>query len=224
MIGYIRVSVDTQDVNKQKHLLQEHAHNHHLTIDEFIECEVSSRKSQKDRRIDELLSKLESGDTLLVAELSRLGRNMLETLNMINKIDGLGVKIIFVRQPELCTDRPHTKLLFAIYSYFAESEREYISMRTKQGLAAIKASGRRLGRPVGSKNKVTLQLNNYKDQIMQYLRIGITINSIKKIINNQLDQPLSYMSYVNFIRNDKEIYKIVQKMNILNKTLVNTSS
>ena len=54
---------------------------------------------------------------------------MLETLNIINRLGELGVKIIFVRQPELSTLGSHTKLLLAIYSYFAEAEREYISVR-----------------------------------------------------------------------------------------------
>ncbi|HMN28404.1 MAG TPA: recombinase family protein [Caldilineaceae bacterium] len=62
---------------------------------------------------------------------------------------------------------PHTKLLLAIYSYFAESEREYISMRTKQGLAAAKASGKQLGRPKGVRNRHHV-LDPYKDQITQY--------------------------------------------------------
>ena len=153
VIGYIRVSTDTQDLEKQRHLLLEYAQRHQLLIGEFINVEVSSRKDTKERRIDELLAKLDDGDTLIVAELSRLGRNMLETLNIINRLGEQGVQIIFVRQPELSTLGSHTKLLLAIYSYFAEAEREYISLRTKQGLAAAKASGKKLGRPKGSKNK-----------------------------------------------------------------------
>jgi DNA invertase Pin-like site-specific DNA recombinase len=141
VIGYIRVSTDKQDLEKQNHLLLEYAQRHQLLINEFINVEVSSRKNTKERRIDELLAKLQKGDTLIVAELSRLGRNMLETLNIINELGENGVSIIFVRQPELSTTGPHTKLLLAIYSYFAEAEREYISLRTKQGLAAARAKG-----------------------------------------------------------------------------------
>ena len=57
-----------------------------------------------ERRIDELRAKLADGDTLIVAELSRLGRNMFETLNIINTLGEGGVRILFVRQPELSTD------------------------------------------------------------------------------------------------------------------------
>jgi DNA invertase Pin-like site-specific DNA recombinase len=89
----------------------------------------------------------------LVAEVSRLGRNMFEVIDIVNQLGENGVEVIFVRQPELSTAGPHRKLLLAIYSYFAEAEREFISVRTKQGLAAAKASGKKLGRPKGSRDK-----------------------------------------------------------------------
>ena len=144
-IGYIRVSTDSQDLAKQRHLLLEHAQRHQLLIDEFINVEISSRKNAQERRIDELMTKLDEGDTLIVAELSRLGRNMLETLNIINRLGEQDVRILFVRQPEQSTAGSHAKLLLAIYSHFAEAEREYISVRTKQGVAAARAAGKKTG-------------------------------------------------------------------------------
>jgi DNA invertase Pin-like site-specific DNA recombinase len=176
VIGYIRVSTDTQDLDKQKHLLLQYAQAHQVLIHEFIEVEVSSQKNTQARRIDELLSKLQTGDLLLAAELSRLGRNMLETLNLIHALSENGVSLVFVRQPELSTTGPHTKLLLAIYSYFAEAEREYISLRTKQGLAAVRAKGQRLGRPKGSRNKERI-LDPYRAQIRDYLQMGLTLST-----------------------------------------------
>ncbi|MBZ0295017.1 MAG: recombinase family protein [Anaerolineae bacterium] len=76
IIGYIRVSTEKQDLEKQRHLLLEYAHQQKLKIDEFIEIEISSRKNQRERRISEVIEKLSDGDLLIVAELSRLGRNM----------------------------------------------------------------------------------------------------------------------------------------------------
>jgi DNA invertase Pin-like site-specific DNA recombinase len=132
VIGYIRVSTDEQDLEKQRHLLLEYAQKQKLVIDEFIEVEISSRKNQRERRINELLDKLNDGDVLLVAELSRLGRNMLEILNIINDLTEKEVKITFIRQPELSTSGSQTQLLLAIYSYFAQAEREFIPIRTKR--------------------------------------------------------------------------------------------
>ena len=56
VIGYIRISTDRQDLDKQRHLLLEHARRQHLFIDEFVEIEMSSRKSNAARRFDELIA------------------------------------------------------------------------------------------------------------------------------------------------------------------------
>lgn len=138
VIGYLRVSSEKQDLQQQEHLLLKYAQQQEIHIDEFIKVEISSRRKMEERRIDELMKRLGEGDVLLVAELSRLGRNMFEVINIINQMSENGVAISFVRQPELSTGGPQRKLLLAIYSYFAETERDFISMRTKQGLAAAR--------------------------------------------------------------------------------------
>ena len=210
IIGYIRVSTEQQDLDKQRHLLLDYAHQQQLQIDEFIEIEISSRKNQRERRITELLERLQSGDLLLVAELSRLGRNMLETLNLINTLHEKDVQISFIRQPELSTTASHAQLLLAIYSYFAQTEREFISLRTKQGLAVAKAKGQTLGRPKGSRNK-SRPLDPFRQQIKAYLQADLSITAIRKLINQQLEHSLTYNSYKYFIQTDDELQKIWQK-------------
>jgi DNA invertase Pin-like site-specific DNA recombinase len=198
------VSTDKQDADSQRHLLLEYANQHKIIIDEFIELEISSRKNQKERRIDELLARLTKGDTLIVAELSRLGRNMLETMIIIHTLTENGVSLIFVRQPELSTIGPQTKLLLAIYSYFAETERDFIALRTKQGLAAAKASGQRLGRPKGAKSKRRL-LDPYKEQIMRYLKLRLDLAAILKIINPQLAKPTTYQMLKYYVSHEEDL-------------------
>jgi DNA invertase Pin-like site-specific DNA recombinase len=177
----------------------EYAHKEHIQINEFIEVEISSRKNQSERRIDEVLQKLNKGDLLLTAELSRLGRNMLETLNIANELTERGIFLKCVRQPELNTTGVHGKLIMAIFGYFAESEREFISLRTKQGLEAAKASGKVLGRPKGCKNKRGLALDPYKSQIIDYMKMSLPVSSIRKIINNQTPRPLSYNTFSEYV-------------------------
>lgn len=207
-IGYIRVSTEQQDADKQKHLLLEYAHSHQIIIQEFIMVEVSSRESPQKRKIDLLCQTLQPGDQLLVAELSRLGRNMLETLNLIEQLAQYGVKLIFVRQPELSTTGQHAKLLLAIYSYFAESEREFISIRTKQGLAAVRDRGIKLGRPIGSKNKNGNVLSPYRSHIQQYLQYKLSLSAIQKLINPLLKKPISYNSFKYFVEHDAELRQL----------------
>ena len=198
-VGYLRVSTDEQDLLKQEHLLLKYAQQHQMQVDRFIRVEVSTRKSLRERRIEELLSILSSGDTLIVAELSRLGRNMFQTLDLINKMSEMGIKLIFVRQPELSTTRSHAKLLLAIYSYFAEAERDFISMRTKQGMATARAQGKHVGRPKGSRDK-NRALDPHREQIREYLELQLSLRRIHNIVNPQLEKPLSYSAYRYFVR------------------------
>ena len=209
VIGYIRVSTEEQDLNKQEHLLLKYAQQHEMQIHDFIQVEISSRRTSRERRIDELLARLRDGDVLLVAELSRLGRNMFEAINLINQLSANGVKLVFVRQPELSTAGAHGKLLLAIYSYFAEAEREFISVRTKQGLAAAQANGRQLGRPKGSRDKERV-LDPHRDQIKEYLNLKIPLRRIRLILNPQLARPISYPAYRYFVRQDPELLDLWQ--------------
>ena len=210
VIGYIRVSSDKQEKHSQEHLLLMYAQQQRMQIDQFITVEMSSQRNTKERRIDELLDKLKAGDVLLVAELSRLGRNMFEVIEIIRHLSQGGVEVVFVRQPELSTAGQTRKLLLAIYSYFAEAEREFISMRTRQGLAAARASGKQLGRPFGSRNKKRA-LDPYRQPIRQYLQLGIPLRRIGKIINLQLSKPMSYNSYQYFVRQDPELLSLWQR-------------
>ena len=207
VIGYTRVSSDKQDLQKQEHLLLKYAQQQDLRINDFIRVEISSRRDTKERRINDLLDCLDKGDVLLVAELSRLGRNVFEVINIVNQLGESRVEVVFVRQPELSTAGPHRKLLLAIYSYFAEAEREFISVRTKQGLAAAKASGKKLGRPKGSRDKERI-LDPHREQIKEYLALGLSLRRIRSIINPQLERPISYPAYRYFVRQDPELLQL----------------
>ena len=209
VIGYLRVSSEKQDLQQQEHLLLKHAQQQNIRIETFIKVEISSRKKSADRRIDELMNRLGGGDILLVAELSRLGRNMFEVIDIINRLSEKGVEIVFVRQPELSTAGPHRKLLRAIYSYFAEAERDFISLRTKQGLAAARARGKKLGRPKGSRDKKRV-LDPYREQIGEYLQLNISLRRIHTMINPQLEKPLAYNSYQYFVRQDSKLLALWQ--------------
>lgn len=208
IIGYIRVSTDKQNLENQKHKILEYAHTYKLIIDEFVELEISSKGDHKKRKIDELFLKLKKDDTLICTELSRLGRNMLEILNLIERFNKAGIKLIFVNQPELSTNQNSalSSLLLAIYGYFAQTEREIISERTKQGLAAAKASGKKLGRPRGAKAKVRV-LDPFNLEIQELLNMDVAQSSILKIINTKLDKPVTITSLRYHIDNTPALKK-----------------
>jgi len=84
--GYVRVSTQEQSVDSQKNSISRYCIEQKFMVDEWIELEMSSRKSTALRRIDELLNKLSPNDMVIVSELSRLGRSIKETLNTIEVI------------------------------------------------------------------------------------------------------------------------------------------
>src|SRR5690606_14883732 len=84
--GYVRISTQEQSVESQKNLISRYCVERKLIVDEWIEIEMSSRKSTSQRRIDELINKLSVQDTVIVSELSKLGRSIKETLGIIETI------------------------------------------------------------------------------------------------------------------------------------------
>lgn len=176
-IAYIRVSSDKQDKASQRLEIEQYCTEKNIELDKIVEVEISTRKAEKKRKIPEL-RKLKKDDLLITCELSRLGRSMFEVIKLIDELNKKGVKIVFLRQRELSNFNEGgaiSKLLVAIYSYFAETEREFISLRTKAGLEKARASGKILGRPKG------LRLSKYdkdKEIIQSLLNQGLSIRAI----------------------------------------------
>jgi len=143
--GYLRTSTDKQEIKNQKLEILEFGRKEDLKIDDFIEIQISSRKTTKERRIDELLGKLEEGDTLIATELSRIGRSTVEVITIINELIEKGVDIIIVKQ-NLRINASNkndmtSKVMITMLSLFAELERDLISQRTKEALKTKKAQG-----------------------------------------------------------------------------------
>jgi len=181
-IAYIRASTNKQDINNQRLEILEYARKHKLQIDEFLEITVSSRKTTKQRRIDELTQKLNPGDTLISTELSRLGRSTAEVIGLINQLLEKEVRVILIKQ-KLDIDKQDmaSKIIITLFSLFSELERDLISMRTKEALAAKKAQGIKLGKPKG-----VIQTSMYDkdlDKIKHWLIQGVSARRISKNLN-----------------------------------------
>lgn len=204
--GYLRLSKENKMLIQQKNSILHYADNEGIVIDDFIEVQPYSKKTARQKRIDLLLNRASRGDTLIATEFSRLGRNMLEVLNLLTALREEGIGVIFVDQPELNTTEhnPLQKELITIYRYFADAERAFISTRTKEGLAAVKAKGVKLGRPKGHKNRERA-LDGHRDEIMGLLNLGVNLTAIRKIINQKMTKSLSYSSYKYFIDHDAEL-------------------
>jgi DNA invertase Pin-like site-specific DNA recombinase len=190
--GYIRVSTDKQNLDSQKNLISRYCVDHKINIDQWFELEMSSKKSTQLRRIDELISGLGPNDSVIVSELSRLGRSIKDVLNIIENITSIQQSRLIVIKQSLDLNptnhnQPTNKILTTIFSMLAELERDFISERTKEGLRAVKEKGVKLGKPKG-----TLQKSMYdKDQqrIEHLHKLGVPIATI-------IDTHLGYGKYL----------------------------
>lgn len=181
-IAYIRASTDKQDIDNQRLEILEYARKHKLRVDDFLEITVSARKTTKQRRIDELTQKLNPGDTLISTELSRLGRSTAEVIGLINQLLEKEIRVILIKQKlDVNKQDMASKIIITLFSLFAELERDLISMRTKEALAAKKAQGIQLGKPKG-----VIQASMYDkdlDRIKYWLSLGVSARRISKNLN-----------------------------------------
>ncbi len=195
--AYIRVSTDKQDLENQKFEILKYANTNKLGNVEFIEETVSGRKSWKDRELGKLVGELQKGDVLIVAELSRLGRSMLEIMELLSILLRKGVELHVVKNNQVLKDDLHSKVFAMAFSIAAEIERELISQRTREALARRKAEGKKLGRPKGS---FSSKLDQYRDQIDEFLSKGVSVSSIAKIIGVPYSTLWSYLKRRNKIK------------------------
>jgi len=180
VIGYIRVSTNKQDFNNQRLEILEYARKHNINIDEFLAIEISSRKDTKQRRIDELLTKLNEGDTLIVSELSRLGRSVGQVITIVDQLIKLGVHFIAIKENIIINGKHdlQSKVMITMFGLFAEIERDLISDRTKQGLMAAREKGKLLGRPKGSLSDS--KLTGKDELIKEELKYGVAQAAIAR--------------------------------------------
>ena len=200
IVAYLRASTDKQDLNHQKLELLEFSRKQSLPIDEFVEVTVSSRQTTKQRRIDDLMDKLVEADTLMVTELSRLGRSTAEVISLVNALVKKNIRVIFTKQNlDISTHDMNSKIILTLFSLFAELERDLISLRTKEALASKKREGQILGKPKGTIQKS--KFDNNIDKIKELLGYGLSVRKIANV--------LGYKSHVS-------LNTYIKKRNIMN--------
>ncbi len=124
---------------------------------------------------------LDKGDKVVVSELSRLGRNLMQIMSILNLCMEKEVKICAIKENyELGNDISAKVLAFA-FGLSAEIERNLISQRTKEALARRKAEGVILGRPKGSKSK-KLKLSGKEEKIRELLEKRVSVSAIGRIL------------------------------------------
>ena len=144
LIGYARVSTEEQNLDRQLELLKDYG------VDERLIYKEKIRGTKKNRaELQRMISELNEGDTVVIADLTRVSRSTKDLLEIIEQIKARGAYIKSVKDTWLDTtsDNPYNAFLLTVMSGLSQLERDLISQRTKEGLASAKARGRNGGRP-----------------------------------------------------------------------------
>lgn len=176
-IGYLRVSTADQDLEKNKADILKLANEKELGHVEWIEEKISGVKDWKKRELGTTFGELQAGDTVIVSELSRLGRSTLQILEIMKIAKENDIAVHAVKGNWSLNGSMESKIVLTMFAMIAEIERDLISERTKEGLRARKAAGVKLGRPKGpGKSK----LDQHKEEIIALLANGSTKTFVAK--------------------------------------------
>jgi DNA invertase Pin-like site-specific DNA recombinase len=177
--GYIRVSTATQTTENQHFEIEQFTAGQNIVIDEWIEETISSREELKKRKLGRLIRKIKKGDILIASELSRLGRDLLQVMGILNHCMNIGANIWTIKDNYRLDAGIQGKILAFAFGLTAELERNLISQRTKEALAARRAAGKVLGRPMGSKSS-HLKLSGKENAVQKMLSRGDSKTVIAK--------------------------------------------
>ena len=165
-VGYIRVSTIHQNTERQLDGI--------ALEKKFIDC--ASGKSMERPKLQECLSFVREGDTLIVHSMDRLARNLIDLRKIVEELNAKGVAVQFIKENVTFNgqdDSPMSKLLLSMLGAFAEFERAIIRERQKEGIELARQRKAFTGRP--------RQLNNVQiEQIKQQIQIGSSKEEIIK--------------------------------------------
>lgn len=182
VIGYIRVSSNKQTCEHQKYEIQQFAAQNHIAVDKWVMETISSRKPLNKRQLGQLLDELQDGDILIAAEISRLGRSLLEVMRILESCLNKNCQVWTLKENYRLGNDIQSKVMAFAFGLSAEIERNLISQRTKASLESVRASGKRLGRPFSAQSK-KLKLSRNTKKIKGWLDSGMTRYRIAKMMS-----------------------------------------
>jgi DNA invertase Pin-like site-specific DNA recombinase len=187
LIGYVRVSKadGSQVVDLQKDALKKEG----ITDERIYEDLASGRKDDRPG-LTACMKALQPGNTLIVWKLNRLGRDLKHLIHLVDELQNndIGLKVLSGAGAQIDTTTPNGRMIFGLFAVLSEFERELIVERTRAGLAAARARGRKGGRP-RKMDKPTLtmamaamsDLKSVASEVAK--RLGITTTTLYMYVN-----------------------------------------
>lgn len=191
--GYLRVSTKEQNTDYQRSQILEYSNDNKLGSVTFIDDTVSGVVDWKKRGISTLIDQMNQGDVLLVNEFSRLGRSLLDILDILKTLKEKDVKVHIVRDKLILGDDISSKLMVFMFGLVSEIERDLIKSRVQEGVKNFKDKNpqKSWGRPKGSQYKSGL--DDKKDHIVELLQKGVSKSSISKMLDINYQTLCSYI-------------------------------
>ena len=184
VIGYIRVSSTKQTVDHQRFEIENFAKQNHIIINHWVMETISSRKPLNKRKLGELLENMQPNDILIAAEISRLGRSLLEVMRILENCLNKNCQVWTIKENYKLGNDIQSKVMAFAFGLSAEIERNLISQRTKSSLDNIRSTGKKLGRPYSAQSK-KLKLTRNTTKIKQLLDAGASRYKISRIMHVQ---------------------------------------
>lgn len=182
VIGYIRVSSKKQTCEHQHYEIEQYAQQNGIKIDRWVEETISSRKPLNKRKLGQLLTELQPNDILIAAEISRLGRSLLEVMRILETCLNKNCCVWTLKEHYRLGNDIQSKVMAFAFGLSAEIERNLISQRTKASLDSIRATGKKIGRPFAAQSK-KLKLSRNTQKVKHWLETGLTKYRIAKMMS-----------------------------------------
>ena len=182
VIGYIRVSSTKQTLEHQKYEIEQFTKQNKIAVDRWVMETISSRKPLNKRKLGQLLNELQPNDILIAAEISRLGRSLLEVMRILENCLNKNCQVWTIKENYRLGNDIQSKVMAFAFGLSAEIERNLISQRTKASLESIRATWKRLGRPFSAQSK-KLKLSRNTQKIKKWLSSGLTRYRIAKMMS-----------------------------------------
>ena len=177
--AYIRVSTDKQTTENQRFEIENFCEKNDIKIDHWCEEVISGTKDVSERKLGRMMKRLRPGDIVIASEISRLGRKLLEVMSILHTCMKNNVAIWTIKDNFRLDAGIQSKVLAFAFGLSAEIERNLISQRTKEALAARKAAGVILGRPKGRRSE-KLKLTDKRDAVQKLLDKGYSKAAVAK--------------------------------------------
>ena len=191
--GYLRVSTREQSYEYQKTQILEYSNDNKLGSVEFIEDVVSGAKDWKKRKIGQLVNDMNENDILLVNEFSRLGRSLLDILDILKSLKEKNCQVHIVRDKMIIGDDISSKLMVFMFGLVSEIERDLIKSRVQEGVKNSRANNpqKSWGHPKGS--QYSSKLDDKREHIIELLEKDISKSAIAKMLDINYQTLCSYI-------------------------------